>query len=207
MAEKDSGKPKQPRKPNSWDLESPFDTIISLEELINMPPFKEASDSKGGSITAAVRIPSWLERKAVYLTESKGTPYHIKSDVYRDAIYVGLRLLNMRYKSNPDWAVEAKMANVIDRANLITRLKSRVDQISRPVVELWDSGDTEQAIMLLEDFVGAVVEVSDEWEKGKTIQLLKNDRRLNNILRECPLEVRSAVFGEKVKGSRDDKTS
>lgn len=185
--------------PVSWDLESPFDTIVSLEELINRPPFKASSDKGGGSYTAAARIPFWLERKVMHLLEVMGSPYMLKSDVIRDAIYLGLRVLNMRHKTNPDWAVEAKMARTIDRINLLTRLQSQAKDFAGPTLELWEGGDEQQAREGVEEFVGAAVEIEDEWTRSKTLQLLKTNRQLRPVIDSCSEGVRRAVYGRRDK--------
>lgn len=197
MSQKSSDSPKKPGKPSDWDLESPFDTIVSLEELINMPPFKAASDASGGTATAGARVPMWLERKVIYLIELRGSPYMLKSDVYRDAIYIGLRVLNMRYKSDPDWATEAKMARAIDRANLITRIKTQIRQFSSPVAELWAAGDEDQAIGLFEEFIAASIEITDDWHRSKQMQLIKAEHLLREIAERCSPETKKAVFGDR----------
>ncbi len=203
MSSKDTGKPDKPKKSDEWDLESPFDTIVSLEELINMPPFKAASDSAGGTATAGTRIPLWLERKVIHLTELRGSPYHLKSDVFRDAIYIGLRVLNMRYKSDPDWATEAKIARVIDKANLITRIKTQIRQISTPIEELWAEGDEAQAISAFEEFIASTTEIADDWHKAKQLQLIKNNHLLREVAERCSPEAKRAVFGD--RRSKNDK--
>ncbi len=192
-------RPDRPKKgkPSDWDLESPFDTIVSLEELINMPPFKAASDSSGGTATAGARLPTWLERKVIHMIELRGSPYMLKSDVYRDAIYIGLRVLNMRYKSDPDWATEAKIARAIDKANAITRIKTEIQQFASPIAVLWSGGDEEQAIQLFADFIGASVEISDDWKRTKQMQLIKAEHLFREIAERSSPEVKLAVFGDR----------
>ena len=194
-----SERPDKPKKgkPSDWDLESPFDTIVSLEELINMPPFKAASDSSGGTATAGARLPTWLERKVIHMIELRGSPYMLKSDVYRDAIYIGLRVLNMRYKSDPDWATEAKIARAIDKANAITRIRTEIHQFASPIAELWAGGDEEQAIQLFEEFIAASVEITDDWKRAKQMQLIKAEHLFREIAERSSPEVKLAVFGDR----------
>ena len=94
------------RSDNAWEPEQQFDLAATLEELINEPPFKEVSGDTGDSVTSATRIPMWLYRRVVKLKELQGSPYELTSDVLRDALFIGLRILNMRYRVNPDWNVE-----------------------------------------------------------------------------------------------------
>ncbi len=186
------------KRSSNWDTESSFDTVISLEELINRQPFKESSGKEGGSYTAAARIPTWLERKITHLIEIKGSPYQLKGDVVRDAIYLGLRILNSRYKENPDWAVEERMARTMDQVNTLTRWKNKVKSFSEPTAELWIGGDEEQARKAIVDFVGAAVEINDEWLRGKVLSMIKDDRNLMSIVNSCPNAVRNAIYGKDI---------
>lgn len=185
------------KKATDWDLESPYDAPTSIQELIDMAPFREASDSKGGSYTAAARIPTWAERKIQWFIEMKGSPYQLKGDVVRDAIYLGLRILHARYKGNPDWAQESKMADAISKVGVSGRLREQVTRLTEGLRVLWDEGDEDQAIEGLEQFVGAVVEMNDDWQKSKTIQYIKGDRLLKQVVERCSVEVKRAVLGER----------
>ncbi len=184
---------KNPKPTSSWDLESSFDNVASLEELIFRPPFKETSSKEGGSDTLGVRLPMWLVRKVIHLVEMKGSPYQIKSDVARDAIYLGLRILNMRYKPASDWAVDSKLADVIDKVGLVTRIGSRVKSFTEPVLNLWEGNDEQQAIEHMEMFVSAALEIEDEWERNKTLKLVKDNRQLQPIIDGCSESIRNAI--------------
>ena len=191
---KDSTDKKPSKKASDWNLESPYDAPATIEELIDLAPFKEASDTKGGSFTAAARVPTWLERKIMWFTEMKGSPYMLKSDVIRDMIYLGARILHARYKGNPDWATEAKMTEAVGRVGVLTRVREQVNQLSRGLEELWTEGDEKQAIEGLESFVAAAVEMQDEWQKRKTFQYVKGNRLLKQIADQCSQEVRQAIY-------------
>lgn len=193
MADKKSKK----QTPGDWNLESAYDVPSTLEDLINLAPFREASDTKGGSYTAAARVPTWLERKIMWFIEMKGSPYQLKSDVVRDMMYLGARILHARYKGNPDFAAEAKMTEAVGHVGVLARMKEQVNQLSRGLEELWSEGDESQAIEGLEKFVGAVVEMQDDWQKEKTIRYVKNNRLLKQIAERCSDDVKKAVFGER----------
>lgn len=200
MPEKHPAPKSQKAPPTGWETESKFDSIATLEELVNMAPFKEASDSKGGSETIGVRIPSWLARKVMHLLEIRGSPYGLKSDVARDAMYIGLRVLNMRYKSDPDWAIEAKLARVIDDANALSRIKQKTRQFEQSLKEFWDNGDESQAVEYMEHYVAAVVETQDDYQRTKTLQFIRESMFLRNVVDRCNIGVRNAVYGRREKG-------
>ena len=193
MTDKDT----PPKGKDPWSTESSFDTVISIDELIDRPPFREVSGKDGGSYTAAARIPTWLERKITHLIEVKGSPYQLKSDVVRDAIYLGLRVLNMRYKSSPEWAVEAKMANAIDKVNALSRMRTQIESFCRPVLDLWENGDEIQARQAVEDFVSALVEIEDDWMRSKSLQLMKTNKHMQSIIETCSDGIKRAVNDKK----------
>ena len=191
---------KQLRKPTDWNLESEYDAPATIQDLIDMAPFKEASDTKGGSYTAAARVPTWLERKITWFVEMKGSPYMLKGDVVRDMIYLGARVLHARYKGNPDFATEAKMTEAVSQTGVLAHIKEQVNQLSRGMEELWSEGDEPQAIDLFEKFVAAAVEMRDEWVKMKTFQYIRGNRLLKQIADKCSQDVKNAVYNVKKVG-------
>lgn len=180
-------------KQSDWELEATFDRVASLEELINSPPFKEASDSQGVSISTGVRIPGWLQRRISFFTEMKGTPYQIASDVTRDAIFLGLRILAMRYHANPEWMVEAKIAKAIDKVGTIRRIRAQVKDLSQGLEEMVANKDKKQAIEGFEDFIVPVLELEDDWHKQKLIQSVMDNKITREILNKCSDRIVDAV--------------
>lgn len=184
-------------KPSDWELEAPFDMAASLEDLINTPPFKEASDEKGNSVTAGTRIPMWLHRRVVKLREIPGTPYELNSDVLRDSVYLGLQILHMRYKLSPDWDVERKMAAVTDTTGAIRRLKDQVEELTGGLEELFEDGDIDQAVQRLSDYVLAANELESKWHREKVFKLLKESRVIREIVPSCSPQVQKLISGGK----------
>lgn len=196
MADSTNKKPKK-QIPGDWNLESAYDVPATIQDLIDLAPFKEASDTKGGSYTAGARVPTWLERKITWFIEMKGSPYQLKSDVVRDMLYLGARVLHARHRGNPDWATEAKMSEAVGQVGVVARMREQINQLARGLEDLWSEGEEKQSIEGLEKFVGAVVEMNDEWQKGKILQYLKGDKLLRQIAERCSPEVKKAVFGER----------
>jgi hypothetical protein len=89
------------------------------------------------------------------------------------------------------------MADAISKVGVSGRLREQVTRLTEGLKVLWDEGDEAQAIEGLEQFVGAVVEMADDWQKSKTIQYIKGDRLLKQIVERCSTEVKRAVFGER----------
>lgn len=189
--------PKKKNIPGDWNLESAYDVPSTIEDLIDLAPFKEASDTKGGSYTAAARVPTWLERKMMWFIEMKGSPYQLKSDVVRDMLYLGARVLHARYRGNPDWATESKMAEAVGQVGVVARIREQINQLARGLEDLWSEGEEKQAIEGLEKFIGAVVEMQDEWQRGKILQYVKGNHLLKQVAESCSPEVKKAIFGER----------
>jgi hypothetical protein len=178
---------------SDWELEEQFNLIASLEELINEPPFTEVSGQSGDSRTVAARVPFWLHRRAKKLREIDGSPYYVDSDVYRDAIYLGLKILNMRHKTNPDWDVESKMAQIIDSAGTAARAKRNIKELSLSLNDLWHDGDQTRAVSTLSNFIHAAVEIGSEWYKRRVFNLIKSNDTIQIVLRQCDKSIQDIV--------------
>jgi hypothetical protein len=181
---------------DAWEPEQQFDAAASLEELLHEPPFKEASDESGSSHTAGARVPMWLYRRIIKLREQKGSPYDIDSDVVRDAIFVGLRVLNMRYRVNPDWDVESKMATIVDTASAAKRLKQQVRDLADGLGDLLQDGDTERASQGLIRFVGAAIELENSWQRRRLFGMLRDDKTITEIAKHCDPQIWKTVERE-----------
>ena len=89
------------------------------------------------------------------------------------------------------------MTEAVGQVGVLARVKEQVNQLARGLEDLWSEGDEAQAIEGLEKFVGAAVEMQDDWQKSKTLQYVKNNRQLKQIAERCSDEVKRAVFGER----------
>jgi len=193
MSEKDKKERPKKKKTDDWELEAPLDLETTLEELINSPPFKEASDQHGHSETAGTRIPNWLMRRVHKLVEMPGSPYELASDVLRDAIYNGMRVLHMRFKMSADWDVEAKMAAVVDASGASRRIRGQFEDLETGLEDLCRDGDHNKAAEKLSDYVMAAVELENEWYRGKVFRLIDNSRAVKEVLQYCTGEVQKLI--------------
>lgn len=192
------------KKDDAWEPEQQFDVTASLEELIHEPPFKEASDDSGDSHTCGARIPMWLYRRVIKLREQSGSPYELDSDVVRDAVFVGLRVLNMRYRVNPDWDVESKMASIIDAASAARRLKQQVRDLADGLDDLMQDGDAERASQGLMRFVGAAIELESDWQRRRLFGMLKDDKVIHEVAKHCDPQIWKTI--EKEAKNRNGNT-
>jgi len=181
------------KKLSSWRLEQSFHEATTLEELVNAPAFKDASDSSGQSHSVSTRVPTWLHRHIAHLCEMKGGPYYVHSDVMRDALYIGLRVLSMRYRLNPRFDAEVRMAKAVDKVGVAKRVRAQIAELANGLEEMTSNKDIVQAVEGLEDFVVPVLEIEDEWYKNKVIQLLMENRTVRTVLSNCSDNVQKSV--------------
>lgn len=186
-------------KPSDWELESSLEVSVTLEDLIGAPPFHEASDEHGHSVTAGTRIPLWLHRRVMKLKELPGSPYELNSDVLRDAVYLGLQILHARFKVSPDWAVERRMAAVADATGASRRVKEQFDELAAGLDEMCKDGDEYQAADKLSDYILAANELESSWHRGKIFRLLADSSAVQQVLQFCPDSIQRLVHGRKDK--------
>jgi len=187
---------KQDKPKKAWDPEQQFDLGATLEDLLAEVPFREASGDSGDSITTAARVPVWLHRRIVKLKEMSNSPYDVTSDVVRDALFTGLRILNMRYKMSLDWNVESKMAAVVDSASTSRRLKRQVTELADGLDDLWREGDEQHAADSLSKYVHAALELESDWYRKKLFTLLGSNKAVQQVAKACKKEVRDIIERE-----------
>lgn len=186
----------QDKKLSDWELESTFDLASTLEDLINAPPFREASDEKGESVTCGTRLPLWLHRRITKLREMTESPYEVTSDVLRDSVHIGLQILQMRYKMSQDWEVEKKMAATIDATGALRRIKTQVDMVISGLEELREGGDIDQAAHMLSEYVIAANELVNKWHRERLFKLLGANRAVKEIASACSPDVQKLIKRE-----------
>ena len=188
------------KKRSDWELEHPLDYTVTMEQLIDDPPFKEASDEFGQSTTAGTRIPLWLKRRIIKLKELPGSPYELDSDVTRDAIFIGLRVLHIRYKMSPDWDVETKLAATVDTIGAGRRIRKQVEELVSGLDEMFRDGDIEKAANNLTEYVLAAAELENSWHKNKLFKILKESKAVHELVHHCEKRVQDTIKTEGGKG-------
>lgn len=176
-----------------WSLEEPLDEPATLEDLVKAPVFKQASDRLGHSITAATRVPQWLNRRIAKLRETPGAPYEVSSDVVRDALYLGLRILHLRYTIAEDWDLDTKLANIRDLATASRRIKEHFDEFEGNLEDLFRGGDEVQAAHNLASYVITLSRMENMWHKGKIIGLIGHSRVCREVAEYCDVDTRALV--------------
>lgn len=157
-----------------------------VSELMSLSPFRLSEDKKGHSIVLGAKAPSWLEREVTKLVESRAAPYEVKSDVIRDAIWLGLQVLKLRYTQTRFGArvalVELKQ-NLEDRETTQEEDKDFLNKLN----ELWQI-DKAKAHSLLRDYYEAL-KSSDDAEDAQRVKHLLENSLVKNVMAEALPEV------------------
>lgn len=184
------GEPKEPQL-DTWQLEE--DTVVKIEDLVNASVFNQAADENGESANLGIRVPAWMGRRITKIREMPGSPYQINGDVARDALWLGLQILQLRYKTR-DWDIEKKLAKVIDATGELDRINSNVNEFSKNLEKLKASDDAELAILNLEAYLKSVDTMEDAWRKRTTIKLLKRKGIVLELITHCDRSSREMMI-------------
>jgi len=182
LAKKSQSEKPQSESKDPWALEE--DIRLTIEDLINEEPFNITSDDSGESVSVGTRVPSTMYRRLVEIRETPGGPYQINSDVMRDAIYLGLRILQIRYKKK-DWEIDRKLAAVIDASGAFDRINSQVSDLCKNLEKLKASEDMEHAVAHLDEFLREVSNFSEDWRKKTFIKVLKKRGIVTELVSQC----------------------
>lgn len=148
--------------------------------LMKSPPFIMSEDVKGHDVVIGARVPKWFERWITEILEHGGTFYRIKSDVVRDALYLGLQILALRLGSE-EWKVEEAIAKVISEVSLGAVVEKTVRDFSDNLRRLWEGDAKELAVGSLRGFIEALVELKDERRKTLYFKFLKQDYLIKQV--------------------------
>jgi len=129
---------------SAWELESQYSRNLTIEQLVNASPFKIDPEDKDNT-PAGTRIPLWMEREFRMIVERSGSPYQTKGEAYRDALYLGLKILNLRYSSE-DWIIAHQLEKLSDDLSSYKMIAERVDRMTRSIDTLVRNGYTEKAL-------------------------------------------------------------
>lgn len=118
---------------SSWNMEEPFVTLDdAIRRLADMKPYKSTEDKKGHDAAIHFRVPKHVTRSVTKIREAG--PYETNSDVSRDAFWIGLQVLQLRYRDDPEWQSYSQVVNISNdaawEANLHQEEKKFVESLS-----------------------------------------------------------------------------
>lgn len=175
---------KQQKQPliDTWELEE--NATITIDDLVESAPFNQTQDESGESVTMGTRVPAWLSRRIAKLREFPGSPYELNSDVLRDAIWVGMQILQIRYKRH-DWKTDRALSAVIDASGAMDRINAQISGLCKSLEKLKGEEDNEKAVEYLESFLITIDGLTDEWRKKTYVRILKRKGIVTELLPKC----------------------
>ena len=192
--DKEKRAPQVPATPEDWELEKVFDADATLEGLLTAPPFRQSADDKGHSETVGARVPGWMLRRITKFKEMSGGPYDVTSDVVRDAIYIGLTIISMRYKHTSDWRTETKMQSTINTASAGKHIEDQVNELIGGLDDLIYNDEKKKAAEKLEEYVKAALDLEDDWHKNRLFKILRQSKTVQRLSEECSELVQAAIL-------------
>lgn len=155
------------------------DTTVSA--LMSWLPYTGSEDRKGHDIPLEARFPKSYGRIVEQIKEASAGELQVKSDVVRAAIYLGLPILALRYKTE-EWKVQhyigRQMAEVFDSI----RIHQDVESVVSALDELCRKQDEKEARDKLAEFMYAIELSSKKLKYQEVIQQELQRCRLLHLL-------------------------
>lgn len=171
---------------DTWSLDGEGLTLTPdtpCSELFDLPPYTSSEDKKGHEIFLGARFPKSFARRVAQLRESSGEHYSVGADVVRDAINIGLSVIEGRLKQ-PGWGIERLLAN--QRAKIFehARVYKAIEDTVNNLADLCSSHDEETARDDLASLVAYINESSLRDKYRAALQQKLSERRLTSLLGE-----------------------
>ena len=189
-----------PRKKQSsqdpWEQESDDPTGLTLEELIDMKPCSQVSDSDGNSNSVGCNVHPMMMRKIIRIQEKRGTPYESRSDILRDCVFIGLEVINMRMKGDNEWHTFAEMSRTADSLAEISRLKAQIKQMEQNLDMLMRDGDIAEAVAHFESYVNSITGLNEGFSRKKLFKYMTSSRTMMDVLKHCRPAIQHVLKSE-----------
>jgi hypothetical protein len=135
----------------------------------------------------AARFPKEFGRRVAVLRERPGSPYSTNSDVLRDAAYIGMQVLVLRYQQ-PDWKAEDEMARMAADMAEDARIGEKVTRFATLLQEIWMS-DKQEAYSRLKNYCRAVSSMQNPKRRIRYWQALSSAPTVTMIAAEAKIDI------------------
>lgn len=171
---------------DSWGLDGEGLTLTRdtpCSVLFDLPPYTSSEDKKGHEVFLGARFPKSFAHRVAKLRESSGEHYSVGADVVRDAINIGLRVIEDRLKQ-PGWGMERLLAS--QRAKIFehARVYKAIEDTVSNLADLCASHDEEAAKDDLATLLAYINESSLKDKYKAALRQKLSERRLTNLLGE-----------------------
>jgi len=155
----------------------------TLDKLTSQSPFKRSEDKRGHDVPMGSRFPKDVAR---WITRIKETgQYQTSSDAIRDAVWLGLQILSLRYEEDPEWQVYLQAMKMDNDTAWEARTYEQEESFANNLETFVKNGNEKRAIELLEEKLGLIQNLKEERRKERKRVLLErlNSHRLGELLK------------------------
>lgn len=171
---------------NSWITDGPGLSLDdTLDKLTSQPPFKRSEDRKGHDVPMGSRFPKDVAR---WITRIKETgQYQTSSDAIRDAVWLGLQILSLRYEEDPEWQIYLQAMKLDNDTAWEARTYEEEEGFANNLETFVKNGNEKRAIELLEEKLALIQNLKEERRKERRRVLLErlNSHRLQDLLKKA----------------------
>ena len=169
---------KRPGTDEDWLLSAAEELTSSdtIQTLVDKSPFKYSHDKHGHDVYLAARLPTDFGRWVSKMVESPGSPYEIRSDVVRDALYLGLCIISLRMDLSKEWRALAVLSDITAKLAERRAFITRTIDLVKEFMEAWDRGEHDLVREGLTRYLDSIAEL-DEQVKHLVYATLKKQLR------------------------------
>lgn len=170
---------------DTWETEATGLSLTDpLEKLTESAPFKRSEDRKGHDGFLGARFPKDMTRWVTKIKE-KGQ-YQMNSDVVRDAIWLGLQILSLRYQADPQWQVNLQLMTMANETAWEARMYDEEEEFAHSLDKFCTNGDEGRAIEALRERLTLLS--SAKQEKRQKVLLDRLEKyRLKNLVKKAQI--------------------
>lgn len=131
------------------------ETGLSVDDPIQVltaeEPYHYTQDKRGHSTFLGGRFPKDFPRGIEKIREKAAGVYETNSDVVRDAIYLGMKILSLRYEVDPQWQVQHQIIKLNNEIAWQATVYRQEEDFVNNLVIFINQGDDEIAQTRLQE--------------------------------------------------------
>lgn len=167
----------------SWQTDSPLFTIDDpISNLTKLAPYKKSEDKKGHSSPLQAWFPKDMMRRVSKIKESG--PYTTNGDVARDAMWIGMMVLELRYNSDPEWILFQQLTRLNNDALWMAAMFEEEDEFVDQLDSFCANKEEDTAVEMLVGRFNLLVGSGNQKRKDALVDSLRK-HRLSHLLEKC----------------------
>lgn len=169
----------------TWDTESPdFSVDDPIGRLASLKPFEKTEDKKGHGVFLSAWFPKEYARRVSVIKEAGSFTYTTTSDVVRDAIFLGLIVLELRLASDPEWQLYTQLEILNNTAKWESELYGQEDAFCESLATFMENKEEGHATELLQARFALLHRNGCAKRKEALLDAIRK-HRLTQLLEKC----------------------